>query len=87
MILSVRYGGDVRNPSAEELSRAVSEVYHEDIPGMTEDDYAEHPSAGLRCGFDDGPMYVLDIYEMGTQTLRKDPERRMVLMGHQKMPG
>lgn len=33
---------------------------------MTEGDYAEHPNAWLRYGFDDGPMYVLNVYRSGS---------------------
>ncbi len=42
------------------------EIHHENIPSMTERDYAEHPSASLRYGFDDGPMYVLNVYRSKT---------------------
>ena len=33
---------------------------------MTEADYAEHPNAWLRYGFDEGPTYVLDVYRGGS---------------------
>lgn len=66
VILSSRYGGDTRDPTTEQLHRALADVYHENIPSMTESDYAEHPNAYLRCGFDDGPMYVLNVYRSGT---------------------
>ena len=62
VILSVRYGGDIRNPSPQELQQALGELFEENIPGMTEADYMEHPSTWLRYGFDEGPMYVLDVY-------------------------
>ena len=35
-ILSMRYGGDVREPSIDCLRRTLREVYHEDISHMTE---------------------------------------------------
>jgi hypothetical protein len=62
VILSVRYGGDIRNPSPQQLQQALGELFEENIPGMTEADYMDHPSAWLRYGFDEGPMYVLDVY-------------------------
>ena len=64
-ILTSRYGGDTRDPTAEQLRRALADVYHENDPSMTEADYAEHPNAWLRYGFDDGPMYVLNVYRGG----------------------
>jgi hypothetical protein len=65
VILTSRYGGDTRGPSAEELAHALAEIFHENLPSMTESDYAEHPNAWLRYGFDAGPMYVLDVYRGG----------------------
>lgn len=32
---------------------------------MTEGDYDEHGAASLRYGYDDGPMYVLEITRFG----------------------
>jgi hypothetical protein len=65
LILTRRYGGDVRQPTVGELRSALAEIYHENHAGLTESDYAEHPNAWLRFGFDDGPMYVLDVYRGG----------------------
>ena len=61
VILTRRYGGDTRNPTVAQLAEAVAELYQETLPGMTEGDYAEHGAASLRCGYDDGPMYILEI--------------------------
>jgi hypothetical protein len=66
VILTSRYGGDTREPSVDQLHRALAEVYHESDPSMTEGDYAEHPNAWLRYGSDDGPMYVLNVYRSAT---------------------
>jgi len=66
VILSSRYGGDIREPTPDQLRIALAEVYHENHPSMTEGDYAEHPNAWLRYGFDDGPLYVLNVYRSGT---------------------
>jgi hypothetical protein len=65
-ILSSRYGGDIRDPTGDQLRHALAELYHENHPSMTEADYAEHPNAWLRYGFDDGPMYVLNVYRSRT---------------------
>lgn len=65
-ILSTRYGGDICQPSHEQLAKAIDEVVTEDLDGMTEQDYAEHPNAWLRSGVDEGPMYVIDAYRNGT---------------------
>lgn len=61
VILTRRYGEDVRSPTTQQLADAVSEVYHETIPGMTLAFYAEHGSALLRYGYDEGPMFVLYV--------------------------
>jgi hypothetical protein len=66
VILTTRYGADIREPTSDHLRSALAEVFHEDHPTMTEDDYAEHPNAWLRYGFDDGPMYVLNVYRSRT---------------------
>jgi hypothetical protein len=66
VILTSRYGGDIREPTVDELCRALADVYHENDPSMTEGAYAEHPNALLRYGFDAGPMYVLNVYRSGT---------------------
>jgi hypothetical protein len=71
VILTRRYGGDVRGPTAEELARAIEELYVEDLPGMTEADYEEHGAAFLRYGFDDGPMYLLEVSRGGMVTLEE----------------
>ena len=55
------YGGDTRNPTVAQLADAVAELYHETLPGMTEGDYAEHGAASLRYGYDEGPMYLLEV--------------------------
>jgi hypothetical protein len=66
IILTSRYGGDARNPATEQVAKAVREIFHEDTPSMLEADYAEHPNAWIRYGFDEGPMYVIDIGRGGT---------------------
>jgi hypothetical protein len=58
-------------PSPSELNNAVTELFHEDAPDMTEADYAEHGVAHLRYGFDDGPMYVLEVSRTGKATLEE----------------
>jgi hypothetical protein len=68
-ILSKRYGGDVRNPSSQDLASAVAELFIEKLPGVSAADYEEHGSAFLRHGYDDGPMYVLIVDRGGTATL------------------
>lgn len=70
-ILTKRYGGDTRDPSAEELRAALTEVFVEDLPGMTRADYKEHPSAFVRYGTDSGPMYVLYIDRSRAATLEQ----------------
>lgn len=61
VILTRRYSGDTRSPTIAQLAEAVAELYHETLPGMTEADYAEHGAASLRFGYDDGPMYILEV--------------------------
>jgi hypothetical protein len=70
-ILTFRYGRDVRNPTPHDIAEAVAELSNENIPGMQEGDYAEHPNAWLRLGSDDGPVYVVDAYCNGQVILSK----------------
>jgi hypothetical protein len=71
VILTRRYGGETRSPTAAQLSDAIAELYHETLPGMTEGDYAEHGAASLRYGYDDGPMYVLEVNRLREVTLEE----------------
>jgi hypothetical protein len=71
VILTRRYGSDTRSPTVAQLAEAVAELYHETLPGMTEGDYAEHGAATLRYGYDDGPMYVLEVSRLREVTLEE----------------
>jgi hypothetical protein len=81
LILSPRYGADVRNPSPEDLERAVAELFLESLPGIGESDYAERGAAALRYGFEGGPMYVVDVDRAGNARLEEwadaDREREL----------
>jgi hypothetical protein len=65
VILTQRYGAETRHPTPAKLAEAVAELYHETLPGMTEEDYAEHGAAWVRFGYDNGPMFVLTINRLG----------------------
>lgn len=65
IILTTLYGEDIDNPSPQQLRLALGELFDETISGLSEEDYDEHPNAWLRYGFDEGPMYVLDVYRRG----------------------
>lgn len=65
VILTTRYDDHKKSPTPGDLSAALNEIYHEDLSYMTPADYAEHPNACMRCGFDEGAMYVLDVYRTG----------------------
>ena len=65
LILTKRFGDDIHDPSGNDLATAINELYQENLNGITEADYVEHPNACLRYGFDEGPMYVLDVYRSG----------------------
>jgi hypothetical protein len=69
VILTRRYGEDIRGPTAAQLAQAITEVYHEEIPGMTEGDYAEHGAAWLRYGFGAGPLFALEVNRVREVTL------------------
>ena len=71
VILEMRYGGDIDDPTPGDLARAIRELYVEDLPGMTEGDYEEHGAAFLRHGFDDGPMSVLHVTRGGIVTFEE----------------
>ena len=71
VILTRRYGEDIRAPTAAQLAQAIGELYDERLPGMTERDYEEHGTAWLRCGYDDGPMFVLEVNRLREVTLEE----------------
>ncbi|MCU0880545.1 MAG: hypothetical protein MUF06_22465 [Pirellulaceae bacterium] len=75
-ILTKRYGEDVRNPTEQQLEEAARELFTESLPGMTQGDYKEHGTAFLRCGFDEGPLYVIEGSRSGLAALSKyaDPD-------------
>lgn len=64
--LEYRYGKSTEAPTRDEISAALKELYHEGQQGMTEGDYEEHGAASLRFGYDEGPLYVLEISRHGT---------------------
>lgn len=66
-----RYGEENRMPTRDELAAAIKELYEENLPGMTEGDYEEHGAGSLRYGFDEGPMYILEITSHGTARLEE----------------
>ena len=48
VILTKRFGGDIRSPTEDQLAQAVDELFNENIEGFMEGDYAEHAHAFLR---------------------------------------
>jgi len=66
-----RYGEENRMPTHDEISAAVKELYEENMPGMAERDYEEHGAGSLRYGYDEGPMYVLEITRHATARLEE----------------
>jgi hypothetical protein len=71
VILTRRTGQDVRSPTPAQLAEAIAELYHETLPWMTEEGYAEHGAAFLRLGWDDGPMYVLEVNRLRDATFEE----------------
>jgi hypothetical protein len=69
LILTTRYGKDIENPSKEDLSHALEELRKDDPKAMTEGDYDEYSNTWLRCGTDDGLMYILSVSKDGTTSL------------------
>jgi hypothetical protein len=65
VILTERYGSDSSAPTSADLARAIEEIYVESLPGMAEAHYEEHGAAWIRYGYDDGPMYVLEVTRAG----------------------
>ena len=65
LFLLCRYGNEIKAPTSDQIDVAANELFHENISGMSEGDYSEHGSLSLRYGFDDGPMYVLEITRGG----------------------
>ena len=63
-----RSGAEISKPTIDHIKTAVKELYHEETPGMTTADSAEHGDVSLRVGHDDGPMYVLQISRLGIGT-------------------
>ncbi len=60
-----RYGDDIKSPTPKIIKASVRELYKENLRGMTEADYDEHGSAALRFGYDEGPMYELEVTRHG----------------------
>jgi hypothetical protein len=81
VILTRRHGGETPNTTAAQLTAAIAELYHENLPGMTEGDYSEHGAASLRYGYDDGPMFVLEVSRLREVTLEEwaDQDYEMAL--------
>jgi hypothetical protein len=63
--LTTRFGKSVSSPDRGDLHRALKELFNEKIPGLSEVDYAEHPSSWLEYGLDSGALYVLDVHRKG----------------------
>lgn len=59
LILTTRYGEDVRDPTPDQVARAIA-----DLKTRRED--TEHPNTWLRLGLSDGRVLVLDAYTSGT---------------------
>lgn len=57
-VLTTRWGVDIVSPTTAELQGALEELFSAKDP--------EHPNSWLRFGRDDGPMFVVDVYEGGT---------------------
>lgn len=89
LILTRRYGGDTRSPSAAQLAEAIAELYHESSPDMTEADHTEHGVASLRYGYDDGPMHVLEVNRIHELTLEEwaDQEYEQALAPPRRLCG
>jgi hypothetical protein len=87
VLLNTRWGDTIRAPVRQDLERALREIYHEDLPDLVETDYAEHPSAGLSVGFDEGEgvCTTVEVFRRGmaflteAAELQGDPTRQMRL--------
>lgn len=63
--LTTRFGSTSASPSGVALRRALEELFNDKVPGLTPDDFAEHPSAWLEYGFESGARYVLEVDRRG----------------------
>jgi hypothetical protein len=81
VISTTRWGKDIRAPEEATLDVALRDVYHESTGEMIAASYEEHPNAWLRYGFDEGPVFVLDVYRTGRivfdQWADQDFEKRL----------
>jgi hypothetical protein len=70
-ILTKRVGGEVRDPSRDVLEAAIAEVVDSRYAGDI-----EHADVFVRCGYDDGPMYVLNYHTSRRLTFEQwaDPD-------------
>lgn len=71
LYLQKRYGESVASPDDADFADAANELFDESLPGMTEADYSEHGAAHLRLGYDDGPMYVIEVTRLGEAILEE----------------
>jgi hypothetical protein len=60
----MRYGSEVRDPSPDQLAKAIGEL-------KTRRGDEEHPNTSLRLGLADGRVLVLDAYTSGTVYFRE----------------
>lgn len=80
-ILTTRWGVDIVSPTTAQLQGALEEVFSAKDP--------EHPNSWLRFGRDNGPMFVLDVYEGGTVVFEEwaDTEFELELASPRQLTG
>jgi hypothetical protein len=61
VILTRRYGGDIRSPTPAQLADAITELYHGTLPGMRDDDDAEHGAAHRLADFHQRPQVCEEV--------------------------
>lgn len=62
IILTTRFGEDHINPDITDLKKAMEELLTLEDLGLSEQEKTEFNHIGLRFGYEEGPMYMLEVF-------------------------
>src|SRR5262249_21833578 len=86
--LTTRIGESIISPSVADMRGALEELFQGELHGFDRGDDEEHLNTWLTYGFDDGPLYDVDVYSSGKVILSKyrdadynDLEEELTLLG------
>jgi hypothetical protein len=71
LLLSRRFGGDMTNPTEDDLEAALREVFEMAEPGLAGAEDGKSQGAFLQFGPDTGPIFVLYAHRKGELVLEQ----------------